>query len=96
MMSYGSEIFFGGSDNVLEWDKPGCIFKFEKKFFLNDPNRHVPNIHSVGQFISSILFPLLVNLPFGWIRSTKESGMDLLTNFISGYGVLYNKSTNEK
>ena len=31
MMSYGSEICFGGSDNVLEWDKPQCIFKFEKK-----------------------------------------------------------------
>ena len=38
MMSYGSEIFFGGSDNVLEWDKPQCIFKFEKKVFLNDPS----------------------------------------------------------
>ena len=37
MMSYGSEIFFGGSDNVLEWDKPQCIFKFEKKVFFNDP-----------------------------------------------------------
>ena len=29
---------FGGSDNVLEWDKPQCIFKFEKKVFLNDPS----------------------------------------------------------
>ena len=38
MMSYGSEIFLGGSDNVLEWDKPQCIFRFEKKVFLNDPN----------------------------------------------------------
>ena len=38
MMSYGSEILFGGSDNVLEWDKPQCILKFEKKVFLNDPN----------------------------------------------------------
>ena len=38
MMSYGSETFFGGSDNVLEWDKPQCIYKYEKKIFLNDPN----------------------------------------------------------
>ena len=37
MMSYGSEILFGGSDNVIEWDKPQRIFKFEKKVFLNDP-----------------------------------------------------------
>ena len=35
MMSYGSEILFGGSDNVLEWDKPQCIFKLKKKVFLN-------------------------------------------------------------
>ena len=40
MMCYCSEIFFGGSDNVLEWDKPQCIFRFEKKVFLNDPNLH--------------------------------------------------------
>ena len=37
MMSYGSEIFFGVSENVLEWEKPQCIFIFEKKVFLNDP-----------------------------------------------------------
>ena len=37
MMSYSSEILFGGSDNVIEWDKPQRIFKFEKKVFLNDP-----------------------------------------------------------
>ena len=36
-MSYGSEIVFGGADNVLEWDKQQCIFKFEKKVFMNDP-----------------------------------------------------------
>ena len=41
MMSYGSDIFFGGSDNVLEWDKPQCIFKFEKKLFSNDPSMYV-------------------------------------------------------
>ena len=46
MMSYGSEIIFG-SDNVLEWDKPQCIFKFEKKVFLNDPNKHAASFSHV-------------------------------------------------
>ena len=51
MMSYGSEIFFGGSDNVLEWDKPQCIFKFEKKVFLNDPS---VGVKEVGTLVAKL------------------------------------------
>ena len=52
MMSYGSEFFFGGSDNVLEWDKTQCIFKFEKKVFLNDPIVYFElQIHIIQQIV---------------------------------------------
>ena len=45
MISNGSEIFFGGSDNVIEWDKSLFLFQVEKKVFLNDPSTHTHKLY---------------------------------------------------
>ena len=57
-------------------------------------NLRIANIHSIGNFILFVLFPLLFHLPLGWIRSSKETGSDLLMNCMY-YGDKSNKSTEE-